>query len=518
MPTGPDVPSAAMLTQIAADYGIDLTAAEADSYRSLMAGAINSYRRLEDFAEPKPDVKYRRDGGWRPKSDDNPCNGWYWRCNIAGAASGLLAGQRVAVKDVVSIAGIPMTIGSSLLEGFIPDFDATIVTRILDAGGTIVGTTNCEAFAFSGAGHTCDQGPVRNPHNPAHNPGGSSSGSAVVLATGQADVAIGGDQGGSIRLPASWSGVLGLKPTFGLVPYTGCAMIEATLDHIGPMATTAEGIARLLSAIAGSDPLDPRQRGAIPRDLVTDYMPALRRGVNGLKVALIKEGFAQSGEDTGLPPSDPEVDRRVAAAARKLATLGATVEEISLPMHLDAFHIWNGVVTEGAADYVMRGAGLGTNWQGFYNTALAQALAHGVKARPNDLPAPAKLVLLIGEYMRREYPGRYYGKAQNLRPLATAAYDSALARYDILAMPTIPFTATRMVGRDASIEDNVGTALNMLRNVCVANLTGHPAISIPCGMHAGLPVGLMLTGRHFDDGTLIAAAAAFESLGDWKRM
>jgi amidase len=186
MPTGPDVPSAAMLTQIAADYGIDLTAAEADSYRSLMAGAINSYRRLEEFAEPKPNVKYRRDGGWRPKSDDNPCNGWYWRCNIEGAASGLLAGQRVAVKDVVSIAGIPMTIGSSLLEGFIPDFDATIVTRILDAGGTIVGTTNCEAFAFSGAGHTCNHGPVRNPHNPAHNPGGSSSGSAVVVATGQA--------------------------------------------------------------------------------------------------------------------------------------------------------------------------------------------------------------------------------------------------------------------------------------------------------------------------------------------
>ncbi len=141
------------------------------------------------------------------------------------------------MKDVACVAGIPMTIGSSLLDGFVPDVDATIVTRILDAGGSIIGTTNCEAFAFSGAGHTCNHGPVRNPHNPAHNPGGSSSGSAVVLATGQADVAIGGDQGGSIRLPASWSGVLGLKPTFGLVPYTGCAMIEATLDHIGPMAT-----------------------------------------------------------------------------------------------------------------------------------------------------------------------------------------------------------------------------------------------------------------------------------------
>ena len=518
MPTGPDLPSAAMLMRIAADHGLDLTAADADSYRALMAGAIESYRKLEEFSEPKPPVKYPRDGGWRPKAEDNPCNGWYWRCNIAGAASGVLKGQRVAVKDVACIAGIPMTIGSSLLDGFVPDVDATIVTRILDAGGTIIGTTNCEAFAFSGAGHTCNHGPVRNPHNPAHNPGGSSSGSAVVLATGQADVAIGGDQGGSIRLPASWSGVLGLKPTFGLVPYTGCAMIEATLDHIGPMATTAEGIARLLTAIAGSDPLDPRQRGAIPHDLHTDYMPALRHGVKGLRVALVREGFAQSGADTGSPPSDPEVDRRVAEAARKLATLGATVEEISLPMHLDAFHVWNGVVTEGAADFVMHGAGLGTNWQGFYNTALAQALARGIKARPNHLPAPAKLVLLTGEYMRREYPGRYYGKAQNLRPLVTAAYDEALARYDLLAMPTIPFTATRMAAPDASIEDNVGTALNMIRNVCVANLTGHPAISIPCGMSAGLPVGLMLTGRHFEDATVIAAAAAFESLGDWRGM
>jgi len=473
MPTGPDLPSAAMLMRIAADHGLDLTAADADSYRALMAGAIESYRKLEEFSEPKPPVKYPRDGGWRPRPEDNPFNGWYWRCNIAGAASGVLAGQRVAVKDVACVAGLPMTIGSRLLDGFVPDFDATIVTRILDAGGTIVGTTNCEAFAH---------------------------------------------QGGSIRLPASWSGVLGLKPTFGLVPYTGCAMIEATLDHIGPMATTAEGIARLLTAIAGSDPFDPRQRGVIPRDLDTDYMPALRHGVKGLTVALVREGFAQSGADTGSPPSDPEVDRRVAAAAGKLATLGATVEEISLPMHLDAFHVWNGVVTEGAADFVMRGAGLGTNWQGFYNTALAQALARGIRTRPNDLPAPAKLVLLTGEYMRREYPGRYYGKAQNLRPLVTASYDEALARYDLLAMPTIPFTATRMAAPDASIEDSVGTALNMIRNVCVANLTGHPAISIPCGMSGGLPVGLMLTGRHFADATLIAAAAAFESLGDWRGM
>ena len=158
MPTGPDLPSTAMLMQIAADHGLDLTTADAESYRALMAGAIESYRKLEAYAEPKPAVTYPRDGGWRPRPEDNPCNGWYWRCNIAGAAGGVLKGQRVAVKDVACIAGIPMTIGTSLLDGFVPDVDVTIVRRILDAGGTIVGTTNCEAFAFSGAGHTCNHG------------------------------------------------------------------------------------------------------------------------------------------------------------------------------------------------------------------------------------------------------------------------------------------------------------------------------------------------------------------------
>ncbi len=518
MPIGPDLPSVSMLTQIAADHGIALDTVDAAAYRGLMAGLVRSCRRIEEFPELKLPVKYPRTPGHRPHPSENPFNGWYWRCEIEGADDGVLKGQRVAVKDAVSVAGVPMMNGSRVLEGFVPDIDATVVTRILDAGGTIIGKTNCEDFSFSGGGHTCSHGPVSNPHNPECNPGGSSNGSAVVLVTGQADLAIGGDQGGSIRLPASWSGLYGLKPTYGLVPYTGCAMIEATLDHVGPMANTTEGIARLLTAIAGSDPLDPRQRGMIPPGFPTDYMPALTRGVAGLRIAIVREGFGQSGEDTGSPPSDPEVDRRVTEAIRRFRKLGATVEEISIPMHLDAFHIWNVVATEGAADFVLRGAGLGTNWLGYYNTGLADALARGMQSRPNDLAPPVKLVLFCGEYMRRSYHGRYYGKAQNLRHLANDAYESALARYDLLAMPTIPFTATPMVARDASIEETVVTALNMIRNVCVANLTGHPAISLPCGTLAGLPIGLMLTGRHFEDDKLIAASAAFEASGNWREM
>jgi amidase len=512
------MPSLAILAEIAEDFGMDLSEEDLASYQALSAGTVNACRFIERYAEKRLPVKYPRTAGWRPAPEDNPLNGWYWRCDIPGSGSGVLEGSRVAIKDAVCIAGLPMMNGSRVLEGFVPDVDATIVTRILDAGGTIVGKTNCEDLSFSGAGHTCSHGPVGNPHRPSHNPGGSSNGAAVVLVTEQADVSIGGDQGGSIRLPASWSGCYGLKPTYGLVPYTGCAMIETTVDHVGPMAMTTEGIARLLTAIAGHDPEDPRQRGIITPDYKADYMGALDQGVKGKKIALVREGFAQSGEDIGVPPSCEEVDRRVAEAARQFEKLGATVEEISIPMHLDGFHLWNVIITLGAAEFMLKGSGLGSNWTGFYNSNLGEAFARGLRTRINDLPASAKSVLLVGEYMNREYLGRYYWKAQNTRHLLNAAYDEALASYDMLAMPTTPFTATEMVGRDAPILDTVGNALNMLRNTCIADVTGHPSISIPCGMKDGLPFGLMLTGRHMDDATLIAASAAFEGLGDWKSM
>jgi len=518
MPVGPELPSMAMLADIAEGFGMDVSDEDLASYQALAAGTVNACRFIERFPEKRLPVKYSRDSGWRPGADENPQNGWYWRCNIEGSGAGVLKGLNVAIKDAVCIAGIPMMNGSRVLEGFVPDVDATVVTRILDEGGTITGKTNCEDFCFSGAGHTCSLGPVGNPYRPTHNPGGSSNGSAVVLVNGDADVAIGGDQGGSIRLPASWSGCYGLKPTYGLVPYTGCAMIETTVDHLGPMAMTTEGIARLLTAIAGLDPEDPRQRGVITPEYKTDYMAALKVGVKGKKIALVREGFAHDGADVGFPPSCEEVDRRVAEATRQFEKLGASVEEISIPMHLDGFHLWNVIITLGSAEFMLKGSGLGTNWKGFYNSNLGEALARGIRSRINDMPVTAKSVLLVGEYLQREYLGRYYWKAQNIRHLLNAAYDEALSRYDMLAMPTTPFTATEMVGRDASIVETVGNALNMLRNTCIADVTGHPSISIPCGMKDGLPFGLMLTARHLDEATLIAASAAFEGLGDWKSM
>jgi amidase len=518
MPLGPEPASVEDLLKIAEDLRVPLSLEDAKEYQAMVAGTAKMYAKLDMMPERKLPVKYPRTPGWRPKPEDNPLNGWYWRCDIKGAPDGILKGEKVAIKDAVCVAGVPMMNGSRVLEGYVPDVDATIVTRLLDAGANIIGKSNCEDFSFSAGGHTCSYGPVGNPHKPDHNPGASSNGSAVLLSLGAVDLAIGGDQGGSIRLPASWSGCYGLKPTYGLVPYTGCAMIETTIDHVGPMANSTEGIAKLLTVIAGLDPLDPRQRGRITHDFKPDYLPALKRGVRGLRIGIVKEGFAQVGSELGLLSSEPEVDGRVKEAVAQLRGLGAEVEETSIPLHLDAYYIWSAIAIEGAAAFMIRGYGAGTNWHGYYNTGLAEALARGFKSHAHDLPAAVKSVLLQGEYFRRFYNGRYYNKAQNLRHLVNEAYDKTFATYDILAMPTTPTRATKMVGRDASVTDTISSALNMLRNTVTADLTGHPSISVPCGMHDGLPIGLMLTAGQFKDDVLIAASSAFESIGDWKRM
>lgn len=290
MPTGPKAPSAQQISSLARHYEIELSPEEAATYAKLIGGAVFAYRRIEELPELKPPVKYPRTPGYRPSSEENPFNAWYWKTEIKGAAHGPLKGERIGVKDAICVAGVPMMNGSQLLDGYVPDIDATIVTRLLDAGAVIVGKTNAENCSFSGGSHTCALGPVRNPHKPTHASGGSSAGSAAAVACGDVDMAIGGDQGGSIRIPAAWSGVYGLKPTYGLVPYTGCAMIEMTLDHVGPMCSSTEGVARMLSVMAGPDPFDPRQRGVVPPDYVQDYLPALERGVRGVKIGVVKEG------------------------------------------------------------------------------------------------------------------------------------------------------------------------------------------------------------------------------------
>jgi amidase len=489
------------LARMAERLALRLSPEDLQSFRGLMGDTLASYARLDELAEPSLPVAYPRSPGFRPKPADNPLGAWYWRTEIKGAFAGPLAGKTFAIKDNVCVAGVPMMNGCSVLEGYVPEIDATVVTRILDAGGAILGKAVCENLCFSGGSHTSATGPVRNPHDLSRSAGGSSSGSAALVAAGEVDLAIGGDQGGSIRIPSCWCGICGLKPTYGLVPYTGIFPIELTLDHTGPMARSVADLALLLEVIAGPDGFDPRQQAGLT---AVAYRRSLTGDLRGLRLGIVLEGF-------GWPDlSEKDVDECVTESAQAYARLGVEVKQVSIPWHRDGRHLFNAIATEGATTLMVLGNSMGTNWKGHYTTSLLDAYAHGRLTRANDLSETVKLLSLLGCYMREHYHGRYYAKAQNLARALTAAYDTALSDCDLLVMPTLPLKATSLPTPNASREEYVGRALEMIPNTCPFDITGHPAISVPCGMSEGLPVGMMLVGRRGEDATVLRAADGFE--------
>jgi amidase len=500
------LPTPEQLREVAGRCGLSLTESDVESFRGLLQPYIAAYNLVDSLPDELPEVEYSRTPGRRPAGEENERNAWARKTSIKGAASGKLAGKRVAIKDNVMVAGVPMTNGASTLEGYVPDFDATIVTRILDAGGEIVGKTTCEYFCMSGGSHTSFPAPVHNPHKLGYSAGGSSSGSGVVVALGEADMAIGGDQGGSIRMPASFCGIYGMKPTWGLVPYTGIMPIEIFVDHTGPMTATVKDNALLLEVIAGDDGYDPRIKN--PR--VHKYSEALEGGVKGLRIGIVKEGF-------GHPQSEAAVDDKVRKAARRLAELGASVEDVSIPMHLQGPAIWTPIGTEGMTQTMMWGDGYGVSRPDLYSTSLMD-FHRGWRARADELSETTKLFLLLGTYIRERHGSRYYGKGVNIVRRLTRAYDDVLSSCDLLLMPTTPMKATKLPEPDAPREENVARALEMIVNTAPFDLTHHPAMSLPCGMVDGLPAGLMLIGKHFDEPTIYRAAYAFEQSADWKGM
>src|ERR1700724_2402741 len=413
-------PTLDQLRSVAEDLGMHMGEAELKSYNALMQGNYAAYDIVDAMPDYVPAVKYPRTPGYRPEGEENKYNAWYVKTTVKGAPSGKLAGKTVALKDNVCLAGVPMMNGASTLEGYIPDTDATIVTRILDAGGTILGKVHCEYFCFSGGSHTGAAGPVHNPHKMGYSAGGSSSGSAVVVALGEADMAIGG-------------------------------------------------------------------------------------GVKGLRIGVVKEGF-------GHAVSEADVDAKVKAGAKLFRDLGATVEEVSVPMHLVAPAIWLPIAAEGATEFMMKGNGMGTNWRGLYNTTLLDAHS-GWHHRADELSDSLKITMLIGQYFTKHYRGHFYAKAQNLNRKLRAAYDAALAKYDLLLMPTLPMKATPLPPPDAPRELYIQRASEMVPTTAPFNATGHPAMTLPCGMSDGPPIGLMLIGKYYDEPTIYRAAAAFEAAG-----
>jgi amidase len=495
-------PDARDVASAAEDYRLGLTDADAESFQPFVAGLIESWGEIERlYAEIAPVAPQR---AWkRPGDEDNPYNAWYVTTEITGATAGPLAGKTVAIKDNTAVAGVPMMNGSKTIEGYIPAEDATVVRRVLEAGATIVGKSVCEDLCFSGGSHTARTGPVRNPWDESRTPSGSSSGNGALLAAGLVDLAVGGDQGGSVRMPAAFSGIVGHKPTHGLVPYTGAFPIEQTIDHLGPMARTVTDTATLLGVLAGADGQDPRQPTNLPGLDLDQLLEQVRTSAAGLRVGVVREGFGRHNSEAG-------VDETVRSAVATLQEAGLVAEEVSIPWHLLGAHLWNIIGIEGTLAQMIDGNGYGVNWQGRYYPELIDHYGRQWRAAPHEFSETVKLVMLAGGYVRNRFHNKHYAMARNLVPAARKGYDDALASYDVLVMPTCPMTATKIPAPDAPREEIIGRALEMVGNTCPLDVTGHPACSVPAGLSNGLPVGLMIIGKQFDDATVLRVAHTFE--------
>lgn len=498
-------PSADQIQRIAEDLGLRVDAEEAESYRALVEANLGALAAVDEMPDEPQPIRYPRNGGERPPAAENPLGAWYVRTHIEGAPEGELAGRTVVIKDNLLLAGVPLMNGTSILEGYVPPVDATIVTRILDAGATIVGKAVCEAYCFSGGSHTSATGPVRNPHDPQRAAGGSSSGCAALLAAGEVDLAIGCDQGGSIRMPSSFCGTYGMKPTHGLVPYTGILGMDPTIDHAGPMTSSVRDNALLLEVIAGADGLDSRQYA--PR--TAPYTEALGAGLDGVRIGVLREGF---GHET----SEPEVDAKVRDAAQRLQKLGAQVCEVSVPQHREGAAIGLARVPL-LIEFMFHADGLPLGRQDPAVVSYLRA-QRAWRERVDELPENVKVFLILSRYVKEQSGFDYVAKAENQMRRLRAAYDQALGEADLLLLPTTPMKAPLLPPADAPREAILEAALAPLTNTMPFNSTHHPAMSIPCGTHEGMPVGLMLVGRHFEESAIYAAAHAFEQHEDWRSL
>lgn len=486
-------------------FGMSASKEDVASFRDLVEESIAGNAAVDEMPDELLSQEYAKRDWSRPTVADNPFNAWYVTTNIAGSSEGKLKGKTVAIKDNVFVADIPMMDGTKILEGYTPPIDATIVTRILDAGAIIAGKAVCENYCLSGASHTTDSGPVRNPHNELHSAGGSSSGSAALVAGGIVDMSIGCDQGGSIRVPSSFCGVYGLKPTHGLVPYTGILGMGPAIDHVGPMTSSVADNALLLEVVAGADGLDSRQYS--PR--VEAYTETLAQGVNGLRIGVVSEGF-------GHEISEADVDAKVRAAAKRLGELGAVMTDISIPIHTQGTAITFSVI-QSTIDTMFHNDGCLISR---LDPAVPSVVVAQNKWREqvDDLPENVKIMLIACEFLRREHGYEYVAKGTNQVRRMRAIYDSALGEVDLLLMPTTPMKATVIPPPDVDRATSLGLAFSPIANTMPFDNTHHPAISVPCGMSDGLPVGMMLVGRHFEESTIYRAAYAFEQHEDWRAL
>ena len=409
----------------------------------------------------------------------------------AGEDAGPLAGIPLAIKDVIVTKGVTTTCGSKLLEHYVPPYDATAVMRIEAAGGVILGKTNCDEFAMGSSTENSAYGPVRNPAALDRVPGGSSGGSAAVVAQGTAVASLGSDTGGSIRQPASFCGVVGVTPTYGRVSRYGLVAFASSLDHIGPFARTVRDAALLLQTIAGRDECDSTSAAAP----VPDYVAELDGNVRGVKIGLPREYFENlTGETASL----------VARAVDRLKQLGCEFHDISLPATKYAIAAYYIIATAEASSNLAR-------YDGVRYTTRAQAstLSDMYRAtRGEGFGAECKRRIMLGTYvLSHGYYDAYYLKAQKVRALIAQDFERAFEQVDAIVTPVSPFPAFKL---GEKTDDPMEMYLSDIYTV-TGDLAGIPCMSVPCGSTAeGLPVGMQILTKHFDETGMFRLADAFE--------
>ena len=403
-----------------------------------------------------------------------------------------LAGVPVAIKDVMVTSGVRTTAGSKILDNFVPPYDCTAVARLEAAGAVILGKLNCDEFAMGSSTENSAYYPVHNPRDKSRVPGGSSGGSAAAVAANMAVATLGSDTGGSIRQPASFCGVVGLKPTYGRVSRYGLIAFASSLDHIGPLANTVKDVALVLRTIAGRDAMDSTSAEV----LVPDYVAELEKPIAGLKVGVAKEYFG-----AGL---DSEVRAAVEAAIQKLAELGCEVVPVNLPHTEYAVPAYYIVATAEASSNLARYDGVRYGFRARANT-LSEMYR---QTRDSGFGLEVKRRIMLGTYaLSAGYYDAYYLKAQKVRTLLTRDFDEAFKKVDVIAAPTCPTVAFKL---GEKVNDPLAMYLADIYTV-TANLAGIPGISIPCGEnHEKLPIGLQVFARHFDEATLLRVAHAYE--------
>ena len=477
----------ARVDEIASEFGLSLSNSDEYDCVAVLAEIMRARAIVRRIAQ---DVQMLSPGGREfivPAGSDNRNNAWHVKCEMRGRTSGPLMGKRVVLDDSIAVAGLPMRVGADIFRGHYPSFDAEIVTRILDAGAVIAGKANCEYLRLGYGSHTSDCGPIHNPRSSKHTAGGPASGAAAIVAAGEAAMAIGA---GTFLIPAALCGLVGVKPTNGLVSLDGIFSLGPAWDHVGPITNNVADATRLLSVLTGASEsnVELEFKGRLPTN-----------DVSGARVGLLQESI------------DSLVDGRVTHVTRMavsaLRQAGCDVSEVSLPLHKSALAIRRAAGWSRLGDHLsFARASLG---------ALCgiepHASAFGAALDVEVAPGAVKLATTIDAFVRSAL-ANHHATVNLAASRLRNGYDDLLRRSDVLMLPTVPSTAPRqmMTGAEATGCDDSFDYLG--RNCVPFDVTGHPAITVPWAEIDGLPVGVMFVGRHYDEVTIMRIAMVLEQL------